>query len=144
MSSGGEHPIGGVDGAEELRTVPLHDAPRSMSPEYAETNISVVREGIRRYGEPFVAYLILDGVEQRDVDLVEQYEARYVAYFPDRDYFTMWALEDLGWNDELVALRALQGMWADDVKWSLETLWPRLVETYAVTERLGGVYAFRR
>lgn len=143
MSSGGEHPMGGVDGAEEPRTVPLDDAPRSMSPEYAETNISVVREGIRRYGEPFLAYLILDGVEQRAVDLVEQYEARYVGYFPDRDSFTTWALERSGLEADLAAFCQEQGMSPADLRWDLAVLWERLSERYAVTERLGGVYAFR-
>lgn len=130
--------------ADTIRTVSLDDSPRSRSAEYAETNVSVVREGIRRYGQPFLAYLILDGVEQRADDLVEQYETRAVGYFPDRRSFATWAIEDQGWSDELVALRQLQGMWPEDVKWDLDALWPELFTRYAVTERLGGVHAFRR
>ncbi len=143
MSSGGERASGIGDSPEELRSIPLDDAPRSMSPEFAETNISVVREGIRRYGEAFVAYLILDGVEQRAVDLVEQYEARYVGYFPNRDSFTTWALERSGLEADLAAFCQEQGMSPADLRWDLAVLWERMSERYAVTERLGGVYAFR-
>lgn len=134
----------GASEADTIRTVSLDDASRSRRPEYAETNVSVVREGIRRYGQPFLAYLILDGVEQRADDLVEQYEARSIGYFPDRRSFATWAIEDQGWNDELVELRHLQGMWPDDVKWNLDALWPEFLTRYALTERLGGVHAFRR
>ena len=134
----------GESDAESIRTLSLDDAPQSLSPEYAETNVSVVREGIRQYGQGFLAYLILDGVEQRADDLIEQYEVRAIGYFPDRRSFATWAIEDQGWNVELVALRELQGMWPEDVKWDLDALWPELLVRYAVTERLGGVHAFRR
>lgn len=129
---------------EEVRTVYL-DAPATDElSSTGETNVSVIREGIRRYGDSFLAYLVLDGTEQRSTDLIEQYEARTLGYFADRRSFAAWAIEDLGWNDQLVELRQLQGMGPDDVKWNLDGLWPTLVERYAITERLGGVHAFRR
>lgn len=127
-----------------LRSITLDDAPRSMSPEYAETNISVAREGIRRYGEAFLAYVILDGVEQRSQSLVEEFEARYAGHFPDRDSFVAWALEDTGLSADLDDLMALQGMWRDDVRWCYEQMWDQMSQRYALTERLGGVHAFRR
>lgn len=130
MPSGAEYPAA-IDGHPE----------RFAS---VEEQTALIRRGIEEFGAVFVAYLILDGVDQRDPDLLEQCESRYCGYFPDRDTFTTWALERTGLEADLDAFRLEQGVWPDDLAWNLDVMWDRMVERYAVTERLGGVYAFQR
>ena len=125
----------------DSRTVHL-DAPGQEHGEIG--NVSAVREGIQRHGEAFLAYLMLDGVEQRAPDIVQQFEDTYNGYYPTRQSFIEEEIAFNNWEGNTGGWLERLGLPADAVTWNFDVMWAHLNEVYRTTERLGGVYVFTR
>ena len=104
----------------------------------------LIQQGADQYGEAFLAYLVLDGVEQRSMRLVEEFEAAFVNWYPDRATFIDEQLEDRGWNALMSEVFSSTDIEPTDLDWNDGALWDHLTRIYRTTERLGGVYVFRR
>ena len=110
----------------------------------AERYTDLIRRGTDEYGEAFLAYLILDGVEQRSRGLIEEFEAAFVNWYPDRGTFIDEQLGELGWNARLAEMIWETGIESGNLEWNDGALWDHLNRIYRTTERLEGVYVFRR
>lgn len=117
---------------------------KPVPPEQDTGNAQAVRDGLNRHGEAFLAYLILDGVEQRGPDIVEQFEARYYGYWPSVEDFVQREFVARDLQGQLAQWAEYFGMTPAVLEWNQGELASQILRPFRTTERLGGVYVFTR
>jgi hypothetical protein len=103
-----------------------------------------IQHALNQYGSSFLAYLILDGVDQTDPKIVEHFLDSYVGWYPDRTTLMKVQLESLGWDTALEQFKTEHGIQPDELDFDWERLWEHCLEVYDVEERLPGVHAFMK
>lgn len=131
MPSGGEQSA--PDGEQRLET-------RMTSDE----RIDLIRDGLERWREGFLAYLLIPGTDHSDRRMVEHFTDSYAGWYPDRRTFMDGQVESLGWKDALDEFKRERSIpeGALDLDW--DVIWEHCGEIYTLEERLGGVHVFMR
>ena len=100
--------------------------------------------GLENFNDAFAAYLTLQNVDPRAVDLIDRVQGDFLSsYLSARDCCNE-QLEMLGWSEKLRELRSAEGIPEPLLDWNYAAVWDQINEVWDVVQREGRIYLFAR
>jgi hypothetical protein len=100
------------------------------------------REGIRRYGAAFIAYLTFDDLDREDPELLERFAVDYVATYANRTSAIAAFVEEMGWSAKREHFGHLYPEADLYLMWDIKEIETAMRELYTVIELNGQTCLF--
>lgn len=109
-----------------------------------EAAAALVEELWDRHGEPFAAYLTLDGIDRYADDLEAQFTSVYVGRYDDREAVVTDTIASFDWGSDLDWLLSGDPQLRSVVTFDRRAIWDLAADHYEILVRPGSLYAFER
>lgn len=126
-----------------LQHLPSDPAPVSAEAVDAESRTGSAAEGIREFGDPFRAFLMLNDVDPSRDDLIPTFHEWYIATFASRDKLLEELTEVTDWEASVAAFAAEYGI-EDFVRLDRNALWEVIQDAWDIVELDGKYHVFEK
>lgn len=131
-------PQGGEEGnrASSRGLPPLPEAPAEVQERW--------RDGVGRWGDAFVAFILLRQIEIRRPDVFEAFEHSYIGAYLSYDAIIDEHLDIMEWRRSLDELRLTWGIPTTALDWNRPALLTHIKEVFDLVEHGNRVYVFAK
>ena len=122
----------------------IHNLLEHITSTTDETATHRLHEAYHTYGDPFIAFLLLDDITPEDPAIADKFTANYVSTWDNINDLLDNELDALGWADALAELYASQGIPSELLVWDRQLFASYVREVYSIVLLEGCYHVFYR